>query len=269
MDAINAFAKKRPLVFAILTLLFWVLVGAILVAGSAAVLGLPIIEDVPQIFGTLGATVVLLVIAGRLGWLRSMGITRLGGWRVWLVTIPLLAYLIMAYLYGFFGELSFDFSIFARSEAARRILVRDSIVGFVEETLFRGVILYTFVRAWGRSKRGLLLSVILQAALFAVIHLLQATGGYSWTQVLMVMLNGFVSGIWWGVLVLLGGSLWPAMLLHALSNISVQVQSLSSAAIEPVIAAYGRATLLELPLALLALWLLQRTPPASEVEAKS
>jgi hypothetical protein len=59
------------------------------------------------------------------------------------------------------------------------------------------------------------------------------------------------------------------MLLHALSNISVQVRSLSSASIEPAIAAYGRATLLELPLALLAIWLLLRLPLASEPEAES
>jgi membrane protease YdiL (CAAX protease family) len=269
MDAIKAFAKKRPLAFVLLTLLFWFLVSGMLAAASAAILNAPMIEAVPQMIGTLGATLVLLAIAGWLGWLPSIGIASLGSWRLWLITIPLLVYLLMAYIYGFFGDLSFDFGIFARSETARGILLRDGIVGFVEETLFRGIILYALVSAWGRSKRGILLSVLVQAALFAVPHLLQAMAGSSWTQVLMVIINGFVSGIWWGVLVLLGGSLWPVMLLHALSNISVQVQSLSSAAIEPVIAAYGRATLLELPLALLAIWLLLRAPLHSEAEPES
>ena len=167
------------------------------------------------------------------------------------------------------GDLSFNFGIFARSETARGILLRDGVVGFVEETLFRGIILHVLVRAWGRSRRGLLLSVLVQAALFAVPHLLQAMAGSSWYQVFMVVVNGFVSGIWWGVLVLLGGSLWPVMLLHGLSNLSVQVRSLSSASIEPAIAAYGRATLLELPLALLAIWLLLRASLGSEPEAES
>ena len=269
MDAIKAFAGKKPLAFVLLTLLFWFLVSGLLAAASAAILGVPMIEAVPQMIGSLGATLVLLAIAGGMGWLPSIGIVSLGSWRLWLLTIPLLAYLIMVYLYGFFGDLSFDFGIFARSETARAILLRGGIVGFVEETLFRGIILYALVRAWGRSKRGLLLSVLVQAALFAIPHILQAMAGNSWTQVLMVVINSFVSGVWWGVLVLLGRSLWPVILLHGLSNLSVQVKSISSASIEPAMAAYGRATMLELPLALLAIWLLLRVPLGSEPEAES
>jgi membrane protease YdiL (CAAX protease family) len=269
MAAINAFAAKRPLAFVLLTLLFWLLVSGMLAAASGALLDLPVIDAVPQMIGSLGATLVLLAIAGWLGWLPSIGILSLGGWRLWLITIPLLAYLLAAYLYGFFGDLSFEFGIFARSETARGLLLRQGIVGFVEETVFRGIILYALVRAWGRSKRGLLLSVLVQAALFAAPHLLQAGAGISWTQVLMVIVNGFVSGIWWGVLVLLGGSLWSVVLLHGLSNLSVQVRSLSSASIEPALAAYGRATLLELPLALLAIWLLLRAPLGSESDTES
>ena len=265
MDAIKAFAEKRPLAFVFLILLLWFLVGAILVVGSAATLGVSIIEDVPQMVGTLGATFALLVIAGRMGWLRSMGLTRFGGWRVWLMAIPLLAYMIFAYLYGFFGNVSFDFGIFGRSEAARGILLRDGIVGFVEETLFRGIIL----RVWGRSKRGIIVSVIVQAALFAALHVLQVIAGSSLTTALMVMMNGFLSGIWWGVMVLQWRSLWPVILLHSLSNISVLVKGITSTYIEPAVAAYGRAALLEMPLVVLGIWLLLRTPLASEIEKES
>ena len=264
MEAINAFAEKRPLVFSILTLLFWVLAGALLVGGSAALLGVPIFEDVPQIFGTLGATLVLLAIAGRLGWLRSMGFTRLGGWRVWLITIPLLAYLIAAYVYGFFGNLSFDFGIFARSEAARRILVRDGIVGFVEETLFRGIVLYALVRVWGHSKRGLIAAVVVQAVLFGVYHLLQSTVGISLTIVLLVIVNCILSGLWWGALVVRWGSLWPVIVLHGLSNLAVQAKGLTSASIEPVSMGYIRGTLMELPLVIFGVWLLLRMSQSSK-----
>jgi membrane protease YdiL (CAAX protease family) len=169
--------------------------GAVLALGTAALLGVPIIEDIPQITGTLGATVVLLVIAGRMGWLRPIGIARLGGWRVWLLAIPLLITLILAYLYGFFGDISFDLAMLARSDAARRLLVRQAIVGFVEETLFRGLILYALMRAWGRSRRGLIASVIIQAALFGVVHLLQIGVRSSLVTALMVVVNGSVSGV--------------------------------------------------------------------------
>jgi membrane protease YdiL (CAAX protease family) len=266
VDTIEMLAKNRPLVFVLLTLLIWLFLGAVLVVGSAALLRVPIIEDVPQMIGTLGATFVLLVIAGRMGWLRSMGIASFGGWRVWLMAIPLLVYMIPAYLYGFFGDVSFDLSVFARSDAARRILVRDGIVGFVEETLFRGIILYALVRAWGKSKGGLIASVIVQAALFGVLHVLQIVAGSSLVTALMVTMNSFVSGIWWGVMVLRWGSLWPVIVLHSLSNISVLVKGMSSAYIEPATTAYARATLLEVPLLALGVWLLLRTATRSEME---
>lgn len=64
-----------------------------------------------------------LFCAGRLRVLH-LGIACFGGWRVWLMAIPLLVYMILAYLYGFFGNVPFDFGVFARSDAARRILVR-------------------------------------------------------------------------------------------------------------------------------------------------
>ena len=263
------FAEKRPLAFALLALLIWFVLGAVFVVGSAALLRVPIVEDVPQMAGTLGATFVLLLIAWRMGWLRSMGLASFGGWRVWLTAIPLLVYMILAYLYGFFGDVSFDFGVFARSDVARRILVRDGIVGFVEETLFRGIILYALVRVWGRSKRGLIASVIVQAALFGVLHMLQVLAGGSLATTLMVMVNSLLSGIWWGVMVLRWGSLWPVIVLHGLSNVSVLAKGISSAYIEPVTTAYARATLLEIPLVALGLWLLLRTPTRSEMEGKS
>ena len=265
-DMIKIFAEKRPLAFVLLTLLIWFLLGAVLVVGSATLLRVQMIESVPQMVGTLGATFVLLVIAGRLGWLRSMGIASFGGWRVWLMAIPLLVYMVVAYLYGFFGEVSFDFGVFARSEAARRILVRDGIVGFVEETLFRGIILYALVRVWGKSKRGLIASVIVQAVLFGAIHVLQVMAGSSLVTVLMVVVNSFVSGIWWGVVALRWKSLWPVILLHSSSNVSVLVKGLSSAFIEPSVTAYARATLLETPLLVIGILLMLRTPLRSEME---
>jgi membrane protease YdiL (CAAX protease family) len=260
---IDTFAENRPLAFALLALLCWFLLSAVFAFGSAALMGVPIGEDVPQTVGLLSVTFVLLVIAGRMGWLRAMGITRFGGWKVWLTTIPLLVTLILAYLYGFFGRVSFDLGVLARSDVARKMLVRQGIVGFAEETLFRGFILYSLVRIWGRSKGGLIASVIVQAALFGVPHVLQVGAGISLTTALIVTVNGFLSGIWWGAIVYRWESLWPAILFHSLSNASVLINGLSSATIEPATIAYVRATLLEMPLVALGVWLLLRTPPRS------
>jgi membrane protease YdiL (CAAX protease family) len=185
------------------------------------------------------------------------------------MTLPLLIYLILAYWYGFFGDISFDFGVFARSEAARRALLRNGVVGFVEETLFRGIILYALVRGWGATRKGLFASVFVQAALFGVPHILQIGAGVSFGTVLVVVLNSFVSGIWWGVMVLHWGSLWPVIVLHSVSNIGVVVKGLSSVYIEPNTVAYLRATVLEMPLLVLGIWLLLRKSKRAEIEEKS
>jgi membrane protease YdiL (CAAX protease family) len=182
------------------------------------------------------------------------------------MVIPLLVYMIFAYWYGFFGNVSFDWSVFARSGEARRMLVREGIVGFVEETIFRGIILYALVRVWGRSRSGLIASVIVQAALFGALHILHAGVGSPLSTVLMVVTNCFLSGIWWGAIVLRWENLWPTIVLHGLSNASVLIKGLSSASIEPVTTAYIRATVFEIPLLILGLWLLLRTPMYSESE---
>jgi membrane protease YdiL (CAAX protease family) len=264
VTAIKTLANNRPIVFVLLALMAWVLLGAGLVFGSAAALQLPISNMAPQMMGTLGAVLILLVIATRMGWLRTIGLTQLGGWQVWLITLPLLGYILAAYLYGFFGDIGFDFGIFARSGAARDLLMRQSVVGFVEETLFRGIVLYALVRVWGHSKRGLIAAVVVQAALFGVYHLLQSTIGVPLEIVLLVIVNCILSGLWWGALVLRWGSLWPVIVLHGLSNLVVQVKGLTSISIEPATMAYIRGTLLELPLVIFGVWLLLRMPSYSK-----
>ncbi len=260
MNKLENLASKRPLVFVSLIFLIWFALGTILVLGCTALLRVSMTDRIPQMVGTLGATLLLLLVVGRMGWLRSIGITYFGDWRVWAITLFLLVYMVLAYWYGFFGNVSFDFGILARSEAAREILIRDGIVGFVEETLFRGIFLYVFVRAWGQARGGLLAGVVVQAVLFGVLHILQSILGRSLVVVLMVMINGVVSGIWWGVIVLKWKSLWPVIVLHGLSNASVLIKGLSSSYVEPDVVAYIRATSLEIPLLVLGIWLLFRMP---------
>jgi hypothetical protein len=74
----------------------------------------------------------------------------------------------------------------------------------------------------------------------------------------MVVLNSLVSGIWWGATALVWQTVWPAVLFHSLSNAAVQIKGLADATIQPSVTAYARATLLELPLVLVGLWLLWR-----------
>jgi membrane protease YdiL (CAAX protease family) len=239
MERLKVLADRRPLAFALLAILGWLLAGGVLALVSAALLQVPLIAEGPQMVGTLGATLILLVIAWRLGWLPGIGIAGVGSWRVWALVLPLLVYLLAAYWLGFFGDLSFDLGVFTRSESARAILRRQAIVGFVEETLFRGIVLFVLIRAWGGSRRGLVAALLTQAALFGVLHLLQVGMGSSLSEVLMVVLNSLVSGIWWGATALVWQTVWPAVLFHSASNAAVQIKGLTDAAIQPSVTAYA------------------------------
>jgi membrane protease YdiL (CAAX protease family) len=141
-------------------------------------------------------------------------------------------------------------------------------VGFVEETVFRGVLLYALVRVWGRTKRGLVAAVVIQAALFAVPHVLQAFVGVSPLTALVNVANTFVSGLWLGLLVLGVGTLWPGIVLHALSNAAILIKGLSSPWVDPATLGYVRVALFELLLVLLGAWIILRARTVSSLPSQ-
>lgn len=269
MQMIARVADRKPLVFVLLTLLVWFLLVAAIVAVVAFLLRAPIADVWPQTVGTLIATCVLLVVISGLGWFRPMGITAFSTWRTWALTLLLGAYLVLSGVFAFFGEVVFDARAIFDIEEARSILVRQAVVGFVEETVFRGIILYSLVRVWGRTKRGLLAAAVVQAALFAVPHMLQAFVGMSPLAAAVNVANTFVSGLWLGLLVLLVRTLWPAVVLHTVSNAAILIQGLSSAWIEPSALGYIRNTVFELVLVLLGTWVIMRVRPLSSLPTRA
>ena len=267
MNAILRFADRRPLVFSQAALAAWLLSVAVIVAAAAFILKTPITADLPQSLGALGATGILLLLASRLGWLGPMGITKLGSRIAWLVTPLIGGYLTLGYFYAFFGELEYNLAYVMGTQTAQGMLLRQVVVGFVEETVFRGFILYALVRVWGRSRAGMLAAVLVQAALFGLLHALQVLAGGPLTIVLLNILDTFVFGIWLGFLVLSVSSIWPAVFLHALANYVVLTKGLYSVWVEPEALQYVRATLFELPLVLLGIWLIWKVIPLPSISS--
>jgi membrane protease YdiL (CAAX protease family) len=230
-------------------------------------LQLPPVDPLPQMLGTLGGMAALWLVAARLGWLRNAGIARLGDWRVWLVALAALIYTVAVYQLAFFGRLGFDLGLLVRSADARSALLREAVVGVVEESLFRGILLYALVRVWGHTRRGRVAGVAVAALVFGLLHALQGLVGRPGPIVGLVILDSLLSGIWLSGLVLQGGSIWPGVVIHALSNFAVVFGSRISPVNEPVVLAYAWVTLGDLLLAFLALWALLRLPrrrPAEE-----
>jgi membrane protease YdiL (CAAX protease family) len=263
MRSIQRFATARPLPFVILATVAWIVTAGVAAFLAAWALQMPMAELLPQSLGTLTATACLLVVMGRWRWLRAAGVTALGGRRLWLTTAGLTVYGVVAYQVAFFGGIALNISSSWGSGGAQSIFARQAVVGVAEELLFRGFLLYALVRVWGDSRRGLLAAVTVPALIFGLAHAPQVLAGNPIDDTLMTMLNCLVAGLWYGVLVLVGGSVWPAVLIHAASNASFQIATLGVSGFDPTVADYAVATAAELPLVVAGLWLLLRRVPGS------
>ena len=82
------------------------------------------------------------------------------------------------------------------------ILLLVVLAPIFEEALFRGVIFESV-----RSKSGAVSAILISAAIFGIVHLIPQQ-----------VINAFVIGIILGYVYLKTGSLWPAILIHAMNN---------------------------------------------------
>ncbi|MBN2393351.1 MAG: CPBP family intramembrane metalloprotease [Anaerolineae bacterium] len=123
-----------------------------------------------------------------------------------------------------------------------------------EEVAFRGVLLSLFLAHYPKST-----AVIVTALSFGAIHILNLGAGLEPAWVLGQAVWAAILGGFYGVLVLKSGSLWPAMVVHYLSNLFVgsltaylqASASIQTQAIYGVIFSFGLV-----PTTLMILWVL-------------
>jgi len=264
MNALKSFATNAPVLFAISLMVVWFVAGLVFMGIASSVLRKPYGDAVTTTVGRLAVTACVLWLVLRLGWLEASGVTRLGRWQVWVLAVGGMLYFASAALYAFYGKVAFDISSLTRAPAFNTTVLTHAVVALSEELLFRGVMLYVLLHAWGHTRQGMIGSVILSAALFALMHITQVfTHGASWSSVLLLTAQVCITAVWWGAVVVWGGSIWPAVLLHFVGNAVVAVQGLATPMITPEILAYRRLLWFSLPLGILGIGLLVWTalPP--------
>jgi len=254
MKAVLKFSEDKPLIFVLILLVAWMILVSAVAIMVGMLLNKPIVDPLIQAVGALIATIFLLLVVYRIGWINHIGITRFGSPLSWIATLVLSIYVLSAGFYAYFGGFSFQVSSLLDQEAWP-ILLRGLRAGFVEEVVFRGVILYALLRVWGKTNRGFVSALTVQAVLFALPHALQVLAGVAPTSALSNLLATLIFGLWTGMLVVAVGSLWPAIFLHAISNSFTIIKGLSSAWITPYYLGYLRGALVELPLVLIGVWI--------------
>ncbi len=253
MNRIKRLAAKSPLAFGFAVTFIFILLTII----SAIVVSALWPGDTPEWY--IGSTVARLVVIfilllpiSLLGWLSSAGFTRLSSRRAWLIVLLALAYSIPTTAYAMTGNLDFAFSDLLLTISAAVFIMGHA---FLEETAFRGLILHTFVRAWGSTGSGLMKSVLFSSLLFGGYHLVYIIGEPP-AVVLLQVVTGISLGILFAALVLSGRSIYPAAFCHGIINLAAYLNLTANNA-EGTPSSWLWVTLLMVPLALLGLTMLR------------
>ena len=250
--------QRGPGRFIVAALGGWLLAYMGGVAVGSTLLGHPLASTPSQVVGRITATVLVVAAAAWLGWLRKSGLGRAGSIRAWLIAGALAAYVGVAYWWSFFVLAAEPGASPWPGSSGVPILMDQALVALAEETFFRGFLLFGLTQVWASTPHTWARAVGLSAALFGVLHLTQALSGASVGLAAMNVLNTTVFGVWLGVLVLLGGSVWPAVLIHAATNSVVVLGAAGLASYQPDALSYAAALAAEAPLLLAAIALIYR-----------
>ena len=198
---ISNLATHRPVGFVLVLAIIWIVLLLVFMGIASTVFHTPYGGTRAASIGRLAVTACVLFLAWRLDWLKASGIFKLGSWQVWLLALGGLVYFASASLYSFYGRIAFDFLSLLRLPDARTVATTHFMAGLSEEILFRGLVLYALIRVWGNTTQGILGSVLLASALFALVHITQVfTNGAPLSSALLLVLQAFVISTWWGAL---------------------------------------------------------------------
>ena len=214
------FALRNPILYSILvTIIFFLLMTCSYVIGE-------LLDDISngkqlgQLIGKITISVLLVYIIWRFGWLRGSGVGRIGNLKAWLIILIPGIFAILSTTYAYTGTIKVP--VFMSAES---ILISTNMLsgGLVEELVFRGLIFYCFLIAWASKKRGLLKSGLISAIIFGSSHLIWVLLGKDLNLALLQSLGAFGSGVFYAATVIQTRSIWPAVIIHGLTNALVYI----------------------------------------------
>jgi membrane protease YdiL (CAAX protease family) len=96
-------------------------------------------------------------------------------------------------------------------------------VGFFEEILFRGILLFVLLDIFLNKKYGVILAVVLSSLIFGSLHIFNLFDGASMSVIIEQIGYSFLMGMLWAVMYLKTKNIWLVMILHATYNFFGQV----------------------------------------------
>jgi len=200
------FSGKHPLLFAlVITLLL--LLFYIIAAIPAQMLGRSIVSsNLIESTGRLVGSLLFVVIIMRFNWQEQIGLTRIGGISVWLLTLAVLIYEVITYVYPYLAEVDWANANLADTAA---VALNALMTGPLEEFPFRGLILYAFIRLWADSREGVWKAVLLSTVFFGASYLVHILWGREVPRATLVAVIAGLGGIYYAAILLRWQTIWP------------------------------------------------------------
>jgi membrane protease YdiL (CAAX protease family) len=259
MNRIKRLATESPIIFGLGVTFISIILVIISSVLGAVWPGEPYGQYIGGTIGRLASIAILLAALARLGWLRQAGVTRPGRGPTWLISLLLLAYVIAVSTYAMRGNFDFSFSDPALLSLVTLFLLTHA---FLEEVVFRGLVMVAFVRVWGSTTPGLVKSVLVSSLVFAGMHIVNVLSGNPLPIVLLQSVGAFFLGILFAALVLSGKSIYPATFLHGLANLAGYLLLSANPSAGTAPSAWLLQSTLLFPLAILGVYILRGISPS-------
>ncbi len=241
-------AARVPLLFALVT----TLVAMLCLTWPLAITRWSLTTQV--IVGRVGICIFAILMLTLLGWWGESGFVRPKSWRILLPYLPLLLLVIVSKISDF-NRLGIHVSDLNFILVGLFIYV---VGGFMEEAVFRGLVLRTLL------PQGLLRAAVLSSMIFAIVHLLNLAAGANLAATILQVIVAFLMGLAFVAPLAVTRNIWPLIFIHALSNFGGYLAAggiLNTAATSqsPSLGQAVSTLIFPLILAIISIWLLVRT----------
>jgi membrane protease YdiL (CAAX protease family) len=262
IDRFQNFARRWPgwfsLLITIMVLTVYFVVGILAALSSSNAVE----NNIVQALGRGMGAIAFAIIVFRFGWQQASGLNRLGSPLPWLVGLGILGYEIITHVFPLAGDFHVGSGI---SAEAVSVALNALATGPLEEIPFRGLILIAFIQLWAFTERGIAKSVVTGSLFFGASHLIHLLLGRPFPQAMSIALNAFLAGIYYAAIVLRWKTIWPAVVLHSLLNAFVAIVAFHTPGFEEPADVLFLATLLQIPVAILAFFAIWRIKPEEVV----
>ena len=253
MKKFQEFAVRHPIVFGFIVILLFALLST-LVWPIMQIYPYPEGHEIGISLSKLVITACFMFLLWRFGWIKAAGFTSLGRKQVWLLAIVMMLYNAIFAVYAFTGSFNLDLPSLDLTLA---VIFFTFTTSLLEETMYRGLVLTTLVKAWGSTRKGLFVAAIVSGLFWASLHLFNL-GNNPFPVVALQVLGMAIPGFVYAAIVLSGRSIWPAIVFHWVINLAVSLQAIQNTGFEETQPTWLIFNLVVLPMVIVGVYLLRK-----------